>query len=54
MKPQSFRLYSSQVVLYSPCLALSAVTGLDLWMLIVVTGVVCIFYTALGGMKVIP
>jgi sodium-coupled monocarboxylate transporter 8/12 len=40
------------VVLYSPCLALSAVTNLDLWTLICVTGLICIFYTTLGGMKV--
>ncbi|XP_062571734.1 sodium-dependent multivitamin transporter-like [Saccostrea cucullata] len=45
-------LYMS-VVLYGPSLALNAVTGLSLWGSIIAVGLVCIFYTTLGGMKAV-
>ncbi|KAK3091315.1 hypothetical protein FSP39_018871 [Pinctada imbricata] len=41
------------VVLYGPSLALNAVTGLDLWGSVVAVGLVCTFYTTLGGMKAV-
>jgi len=41
------------IVIYAPSLALSAVTGLDLWTAVLSTGIVCIFYTALGGLKAV-
>lgn len=41
------------VVLYGPSLALNAVTGLSLWGSVVAVGLVCIFYTTLGGMKAV-
>lgn len=41
------------VVLYAPSLALSQVSGLDVWLSIVVIGAVCTFYTSLGGMKAV-
>lgn len=41
------------IVLYGPSLALNAVTGLSLWGAVISVGVVCIIYTALGGMKAV-
>jgi len=41
------------IVIYAPSLALSLVTGLDLWTSVLSTGCVCIFYTALGGIKAV-
>ena len=34
-------------MVYGPALALSEVTGFDMWVAILTTGLVCIFYTAL-------
>lgn len=45
-------LYLS-VVLYAPSLALEAVAGVPLWATIISTGLVCTFYTTLGGMKAV-
>lgn len=41
------------IVLYSPCLALSSLTDINLWLLVVVAGASCVFYTTLGGMKAV-
>ncbi|XP_035685240.1 sodium-coupled monocarboxylate transporter 1-like [Branchiostoma floridae] len=41
------------LVLYTPSLALNAVTGLTLWGAVLGMGFVCTFYTALGGMKAV-
>eukprot|EP00058_Branchiostoma_floridae_P006969 XP_002592457.1 hypothetical protein BRAFLDRAFT_68943 [Branchiostoma floridae] len=41
------------LVLYTPSLALNAVTGLTLWGAVAAVGVVCTFYTTLGGMKAV-
>lgn len=41
------------IVLYAPCFALTAVTGINLWIGILCVGVVCIFYTTLGGLKAV-
>nr|XP_002131513.1 sodium-coupled monocarboxylate transporter 1 [Ciona intestinalis] len=41
------------IVIYAPALALNEVTGLDLWTSVIVTGVVCTFYTTLGGLKAV-
>lgn len=40
------------IVIYAPALALETVTGLNKWIAVWVTGVVCIFYTSIGGLKV--
>ncbi|KAL5019106.1 hypothetical protein ScPMuIL_004828 [Solemya velum] len=45
-------LYMS-IVLYAPSLALNAVTGFTLWGSIWTVGLVCTFYTTLGGMKAV-
>lgn len=41
------------IVLYAPALALSAVTGIQLNVSIMAVGVVCTFYSALGGIKAV-
>ncbi|WAQ97427.1 SC5A6-like protein [Mya arenaria] len=41
------------IVLYAPSLALNAVTGFPLWYAIISVGIVCTFYTALGGLKAV-
>ena len=41
------------IVVYAPALAMNQVAGLDINIAIIVVGCVCIFYTALGGMKAV-
>ncbi|XP_075748228.1 sodium-coupled monocarboxylate transporter 1-like [Rhipicephalus microplus] len=41
------------VVLYVPSLALGSVTGLPVWVSIVLNGSVCAFYTTIGGIKAV-
>ncbi|XP_062886714.1 sodium-coupled monocarboxylate transporter 1-like [Mobula hypostoma] len=41
------------IVTYAPSLALSQVTGINLWISIVTTASVCTLYTALGGIKAV-
>ncbi|XP_042144735.1 sodium-coupled monocarboxylate transporter 1 [Ixodes scapularis] len=41
------------VVLYGPSLALGSVTGLPVWLSIIVNGSVCAFYTTIGGIKAV-
>lgn len=41
------------IVLYAPAIALEAVTGLDRLISILVVGLACTFYSALGGMKAV-
>ncbi|CAH3127122.1 unnamed protein product [Porites lobata] len=45
-------LYTA-IVLYGPSLTLESVTGFPLWLSTVVTGLVCTFYTTVGGMKAV-
>ncbi|XP_021359993.1 sodium-coupled monocarboxylate transporter 2-like [Mizuhopecten yessoensis] len=45
-------LYMS-IVLYAPSLAINAVTDFSLWGAVWAVGLVCIFYTTLGGMKAV-
>ena len=41
------------VVIYAPSLALEAIAGVPLEATIITTGLVCTFYTTLGGMKAV-
>uniref|UniRef100_A0A4W5N6X8 Solute carrier family 5 member 8, like n=1 Tax=Hucho hucho TaxID=62062 RepID=A0A4W5N6X8_9TELE len=45
-------LYTGMVI-YAPALALNQITGLNLWGVLVATGVVCIVYCTLGGLKAV-
>ncbi|GFR26141.1 putative sodium-dependent multivitamin transporter, partial [Trichonephila clavata] len=47
------RLLYTAVVLYAPALALSGVTNLSTTMSVIVIGIVCTFYSTLGGMKAV-
>ncbi|XP_069713231.1 sodium-coupled monocarboxylate transporter 1 [Phaenicophaeus curvirostris] len=41
------------IVIYAPALALTQVTGFNLWGAVVATGLVCTFYCTLGGLKAV-
>lgn len=41
------------IALFAPALALEAVTGLDKNWAIIIIGVVCTFYSTIGGMKAV-
>ncbi|XP_019638106.1 PREDICTED: sodium-coupled monocarboxylate transporter 1-like [Branchiostoma belcheri] len=41
------------ICLYAPALALEEVTGVNLWGAVLTLGVVCTFYTTIGGMKAV-
>ena len=48
-----FQFGRMAIVVYLPALALSAVTGIDVHLCIVIMGVLCIFYTVLGGVEAV-
>ncbi|UJR22916.1 hypothetical protein I4U23_025944 [Adineta vaga] len=41
------------VILYGPSLALSQITGLDVWLAVVACGIICTLYTSVGGIKAV-
>lgn len=41
------------IVLYAPALALKALTGIEQWAAILMIGLVCTFYSTIGGMKAV-
>lgn len=41
------------VCVYTPAFALNAVTGLEIWVTVLATGLVCTLYTTLGGLKAV-
>ncbi|XP_077993920.1 sodium-coupled monocarboxylate transporter 1-like [Glandiceps talaboti] len=48
-----YKLLYLALVIYAPSLALSAVTDLNIWVATVTVGLVCTFYTTMGGMKAV-
>jgi SSS family transporter len=48
-----FQLGRISIVMYLPAVALSAVTGIDIFVCIVVAGVLCTIYTVLGGIEAV-
>ncbi|PIK44893.1 putative sodium-dependent multivitamin transporter isoform X2, partial [Apostichopus japonicus] len=46
-------LFYMAIVLFAPAIALEAVTNIPLWVTIIGTGLICSFYTALGGIKAV-
>ncbi|XP_064456965.1 uncharacterized protein LOC135367605 [Ornithodoros turicata] len=41
------------IVLYAPSLALSQVTGISVWTSVLSIGIICTFYTSIGGIKAV-
>ncbi|XP_059494538.1 sodium/iodide cotransporter isoform X2 [Stegostoma tigrinum] len=41
------------VVIYAPALILNQVTGLNIWASLLSTGIICTFYTTMGGLKAV-
>ena len=48
-----FQFGRMAIVIYLPAIALSAVTGIDVHACILLMGVLCIFYTVLGGIEAV-
>ncbi|CAF4057620.1 unnamed protein product, partial [Adineta steineri] len=49
----TYELIYMAIVLYAPALALSQTTGLNIWLCVVSIGVVCTFYSSVGGIKAV-
>ena len=48
-----FQLGRVAIVMFLPALALSAVTGIDVYVCILTAGVICVLYTVMGGIEAI-
>lgn len=48
-----FQLGRMGIVLFLPAVAISSVTAIDVYALIVIMGVICILYTVMGGMEAV-
>ncbi|XP_028405437.1 sodium-dependent multivitamin transporter-like [Dendronephthya gigantea] len=48
-----YTLFYMAIVTYGPSLALESVTGLPIWVSILSIGVVCTFYTTIGGIRAV-
>ncbi|CAF1129491.1 unnamed protein product, partial [Rotaria sordida] len=48
-----YMLIYMALVLYAPALALSQTTGLNIWLSVISIGVICTFYSSIGGMKAV-
>ncbi|XP_066490586.1 sodium-coupled monocarboxylate transporter 1-like [Tiliqua scincoides] len=46
-------IFYSGIVIYTPAFALNQVTGFVLWGAVAATGVICIFYCILGGLRAV-
>ncbi|GAB0200558.1 sodium/iodide cotransporter [Grus japonensis] len=49
----TYEMLYTGIVIYAPALILNQVTGLDIWASLLSTGVICTFYTTIGGMKAV-
>ncbi|XP_048469898.1 sodium/iodide cotransporter [Rhincodon typus] len=47
------RILYTGVVIYAPALILNQVTGLNIWVSLLSTGIICTFYTTVGGLKAV-
>ncbi|CAL1519362.1 sodium:solute symporter family transporter [Chitinophaga sp. MM2321] len=48
-----FQMGRMGIVLYLPAVAIAAVTGIDIYLLVVIMGVICIIYTVMGGIEAV-
>ena len=48
-----FQLGRIGIVLFLPAIAISTVTGIDVYLLIFIMGIICIFYAVAGGMEAV-
>lgn len=48
-----FQLGRMGIVLFLPAIAISSVTGIDVYLLISIMGVICIVYTVMGGIEAV-
>ncbi|XP_010604824.2 sodium/iodide cotransporter, partial [Fukomys damarensis] len=52
-RPLTPQVLYTGIVIYAPALILNQVTGLDIWASLLSTGIICTFYTTVGGMKAV-
>ena len=48
-----FQMGRMGIVLYLPAVAIASVTGIDIYLLIAIMGVICIIYTVMGGIEAV-
>jgi SSS family solute:Na+ symporter len=48
-----FQMGRMGIVLYLPAVAIASVTGIDIYLLITIMGVICIIYTVMGGIEAV-
>ncbi|WP_432799634.1 sodium:solute symporter family transporter [Poriferisphaera sp. WC338] len=48
-----FQVSRMGIVLFIPAIALAATTGIDIYLCILVMGIICVIYTAMGGMEAV-
>ena len=48
-----FQMGRMGIVLYLPAVAIASVTGIDIYLLIVIMGIICIIYTVMGGIEAV-
>jgi Na+/proline symporter len=53
LKKFVLQIFYMAIVMYAPATALNGLTGINLQFLIAVSGVLCTFYTAVGGLKAV-
>lgn len=48
-----FQLGRMGIVLFLPAIAIASVTGIDVYLLIAIMGIICVAYTVMGGMEAV-